>query len=246
MIRYYACAHRFAYDETNGIPKCTNPSIREDKLDELLNSKLYYENRLDGVQEIEVAGEWCIEALEKAIVTDNDKIVEQLDSEIQTLTEQKGRLLTLFAEEIYSKEQLEDATNDYNKRIKELTLKRSQLAKGNDELRADIKRIKELVSSAYDEEKAIVTALNTGKFPKRTRREQLKDVDYISIDIFGNPSIVFKSLNEIQKTVAYLDSVRHTYEANITDSEDDTPKKTLAEVMKEAKENGISIKYGKQ
>lgn len=238
-IRYYACSHRFAFDEANGIPKCNNPSIREDKLDELLNSAYYYENRLNSIEEILGAGEACIQALNEAIQTDNDAQVQGLERQIATLQEEKDRLIPLFAKGIYSEEQLEQTTNDYNEQISILSNKRNQLAKGNDDIRADIDMVKELMQAAQEEEADIVKALKTGKFPKRTRKEQLKDVDYISVDIFGTPTIIFKSLNEIEKTIAYFDSITMSY---TKDDTEDKPKRTLDEVLQDAYKKGVVVR----
>ena len=240
MIRYYACSHRFAYDEANGVPKCNNPSIREDKLDELLNSAYYYENRLNSIEEILGAGEVCLQALEEAIQADNDELVKDLDKQIEELTAEKDRLIPLYAKGIYSEEQLEQTTNEYNIHINTLSGKRSQLAKGNDEIRADITMVKELMQAATEEEATVRKALKTGKFPKRTRKEQLKDIDYISVDIFGTPTIIFKSLNEMEKTIAYLDHITSTYAKDDTD--DTKPKKTLDEVLQDAYKKGVVVR----
>lgn len=238
QTRYYACKHRFAYDEMNNVPKCNNPSIREDKLDELLNSSMYYENRLEVVREILGAGEQCTHTLKNAISENNDKEVIKLQDKIADLTSARDRLIPLFAKGIYSEEQLESTTKEYNTQIDSLKLKINQLSKGNDEIRADIETIKGLMQSAEEEEKEILQALKTKKYPKRTRKELLKDIDYISIDIFGEPSFVFKSLNEIEKAISYIEQITATY---TTEQIDSTPKKTFEEVLEQAEKSGMNI-----
>lgn len=240
MIRYYACAHRFAYDEVNGVPKCENPSIREDRLDELLNSSYYYENRLASIEEIQGTAELCLQALEEAIQADNDTLVQDLETQIVELTAEKDRLIPLYARGIYSEEQLERTTNEYNEQIKALRSKRNQLAKGNDDIRADIATVTELLQAANDEETEVRKALKTGMFPERTRKEQLKDIDYISIDTFGTPTIVFKSLNEMEQTITYLDHIRSSYTSN--DTQDTAPKQTLDEVLQDAYKKGEMVR----
>ena len=228
MIRYYACSHRFAYDEANGVDKCNNPSIREDKLDELLNSSYYYEHRLHAIEEIQGAGEICIEELEAAIDSDNDKSVSGMEDDIKRLTDEKNRLLPLFVKGIYDEDTLEQMTRDYNSQIHELSLRKSQLAKTNDELRADIKQVHQLMDAAAEEEAEIRQALVTGVFPERDRKHQLKDIEYISIDVFGNAHIVFKSLNEIQRTIDYIDHITAAY---MKPDEGTRERRTLAEVL---------------
>ena len=238
MIRYYACSHRVAYDEKNHVPKCTNPSIREDALDQLLNSEMYYQHRLESIEEIQGAGIVCLEALKTAIHTDNDATVKQLDSDIAELTEQRDRLIPLYAKGLYSEEQLEKSTNEYNSQIAKLTKKRNQLAKGNDDIRADIALVQKLMKSAEEEEAEVRKALETKVFPERPRKEQLKDIEYITIDIFGTPTIVFKSLQEIEKTIAYIDSLTNAY----TEEQTEQPKKTLDNVLTEAYKKGTVIR----
>ena len=230
MIRYYACGHRFAYDEEHGVNKCNNPSIREDKLDELLNSSYYYENRLNSIEEIQGAGELCIAELEAAIDTDNDARVRDLQGEIDRLTGERNNLLPLYAKKTYPVEVLDDMTEKYNTQINTLTTQKAQLAKSNDELRADIVQVRQLMDAAQEEEAEIREALKTGKFPKRDRKHQLKDIDYISIDVFGTPTIIFKSLNEIQRTIDYIDSITATYHKD-EEQPDTGEKKTLQEVL---------------
>ena len=88
MTRYYACSHRFAYDEANGIKKCNNPSITEEKLDEVLNSEYYYKDRLTSIEDILGASYYCVQTLEEAIQTDNDECVKELDGKIRELAEE--------------------------------------------------------------------------------------------------------------------------------------------------------------
>ncbi len=241
MTRYYACAHRFAYDEANGIKKCNNPSITEDKLDAVLNSDFYYKDKLTAIEDILGASYYCVQTLEEAIQTDNDAVVKDLDSKIKDLGEEKDRLIPLYAKGIYSEEKLEEMTADYNAQISEMTARRNQLAKGNDEIRTDIALVKELAKAAGEEHEEVLEALKTKHFPKRTQKEQLKDIDYISIDWEGNPNLVFKSLKEIEQTVSYLEHIRKSYEKDDTDS---TPKQTLEEVMAEINKKGTVIRKG--
>ena len=239
QTRYYACKHRFAYDEMNNVPKCSNPSIREDKLDELLNSSMYYENRLEVVREILGAGEQCTHTLKNAISENNDAEVLALRDKIAELTSARDKLIPLFAKGIYSEEQLESTTKEYNTQIDSLKLKVNQLSKGNDEIRADIETIKELMQSAEEEEKEILQALKTKKYPKKPRKQLLKDIDYISIDIFGEPTFVFKSLNEIEKTITYIDFIKSIYNQ---EEQEKVQKKTLEEVLEDAEKKGFKLK----
>ena len=213
ITRYYACSHRVSYSEKDGIKKCNNPSIREDKLDEILNSDLYYKERLDNIDEVIGAGEICIEVLKEAINTDNEAKAAEVYADIERLKAERDKLIPLYAKGIYSESELESTTNNYNNQIAELTMRYNQLSKSNTEIRADIEQIKELMADAEKEENELINGFQSGKYPKRSRKEQLKDIEYISIDMFGEASIIFKSINDIQKVIDYVDSIRYSYDS---------------------------------
>lgn len=238
QTRYYACSHRFAYDEMHNVPKCNNPSIREDKLDEILNSSVYYEYRLDVLEEILGAGEECTHTLKKAIQINNDKEVKELEDKIVDLTSRRDKLIDLYADGIYSKDKLEQKTKEYQQEIDSLSFKKNQLSKGNDEIRTQIDTIQEIIDTAEKEYTEVQKALATKVFPERSRKELLKDIDYISIDIFGTPSFIFKSLNELEMGIEYIDKITETYRK---EEEDTTPKRTLDEIFADVEKRGGKI-----
>ena len=68
-----------------------------------------------------------------------------------------------------------------------------------------------LLEASNEEEKLVRDALRTGKYDNIERKRKLKDIDYISIDAFGNPSIIFKSIRELETAIDYIDSICNAY-----------------------------------
>ena len=212
MLRYYACAHRVSYDEKNGVKKCINPSIREDKLDAMLNGKEYYEMRFNSLEEILAAGDNCIVSLKKSIDINKDELVKEADERIRKLETEKNKLIPLYAQGIYDLDTLEKMTREYSEKISAEKARRDLLAKSNEEIRTLIARNEELIACATEEMQTLQEAFRTGVFPHRSRKEQLRDIECIHIDIYGNPVFIFKSILEFEKTIDILDNIAKTYE----------------------------------
>ena len=211
FIRYYACQHRFAYDEYNNVPKCDNPSIREDKLDTFLSSENYYNLKLQSIISLLEMGEFAKRRLVESIDTDNASAVLQLEKEIQELSTKRSRLLVLYADGQFEKAELDTLTSQLTTQIAELTEKKNHLSKGNDALENDIAELERLISTAKKERAEIQKIIDTEDWKKQSRRyptadrkKILKDVEYITVDKAGKPHITFKSIASMQTASLYL------------------------------------------
>ncbi len=211
FIRYYACQHRFAYDEDNNVPKCDNPSIREDKLDTFLSSENYYNLKLQSIISLLEMGEFAKRRLVESIDTDNASAVLQLEKEIQELSTKRSRLLVLYADGQFEKAELDTLTSQLTTQIAELTEKKNHLSKGNDALENDIAELERLISTAKKERAEIQKIIDTEDWKKQSRRyptadrkKILKDVEYITVDKAGKPHITFKSIASMQTASLYL------------------------------------------
>lgn len=202
--RYYSCKHRTTYDEANGIPKCNNPSIKENELDTFLNSNAYYNHRMQSVISLLEMADFAKRRLGQFINADNTKAVENIDNDILTITEKRKRLLALYADGMYSKQELDELTSDYTQQIDNLTVKREQLAKGNEEIEKQVAEIDTLCREGNKELKELKHIIETEEYPKKTRKELLRDVDYITIDKAGKPHITFKSTSAMHDTTLML------------------------------------------
>lgn len=202
--RYYSCKHRTTYDEANGIPKCNNPSIKENELDTFLNSNAYYNHRMQSVISLLEMADFAKRRLGQFINADNTKAVENIDNDILSITEKRKRLLALYADGIYSKQELDELTSDYTQQIDDLKAKREQLAKGNEEIEKQVAEIDVLCKEGRKELQELKHIIETEDYPKKTRKELLRDVDYITIDKTGKPHITFKSTSAMHDTTLML------------------------------------------
>ena len=202
--RYYSCKHRTTYDEANGIPKCNNPSIKENELDTFLNSNAYYNHRMQSVISLLEMADFAKRRLGQFIDADSTKAVESIDNDITNITEKRKRLLALYADGIYSKQELDELTSDYTQQIDDLKAKREQLAKGNEEIEKQVAEIDVLCKEGRKELQELKHIIEKEEYPKKTRKELLRDVDYITIDKTGKPHITFKSTSAMHDTTLML------------------------------------------
>lgn len=205
--RRYQCYNRFMY----GKSACPASSFSEKTINDLLDSFVYFERELEMLEDLQGAGEACIITLNEAISTDNIEAVKLLDADIERLTEERSRLLSLFAKGLYEESELERLTGDYTKQINELLDRRKQLSKTNEEIQADIKLVEGYLSAATKEEKRIKEILKSKKYDAIDRKSKLKDIDYISIDPFGESTIVFKAYTDVQRVIEYIDHIAEMY-----------------------------------
>lgn len=206
MIRYYACKHRFAYDETNGIPKCENPSVREDKLDEILNSNEYYELKLENIASVLEMGDLCRETAEKYINRSNDDMIVSLQAELKKLSDGKERLLDLYIDGTFDKSVLEKKTNEIEVNIGKVQAKITDLSSGNDKLRKIIAELDQRLKEARKEYKTIEGYIKTQRYPKIERRNLLRDIECITVHTDGSLEIQFKSITALSEEVANMSS----------------------------------------
>ena len=85
-----------------------------------------------------------------------------------------------------------------------MTAKREQLAKGNEEIEKQVAEIDVLCKEGKKELKELRHIIKTKEYPKKTRKELLRDVDYITIDKTGKPHIIIKSTSAMHDTTLML------------------------------------------
>ncbi|MBQ6440821.1 MAG: recombinase zinc beta ribbon domain-containing protein [Mogibacterium sp.] len=230
-LRRYTCRHAYVFDEQSGIPKCNNPAIRESTLDNALNSKSFYEKRLESIEELLVMSDYYIEILNNSVDSDNAREVKRIEDEITKAITAREKIIKLYAEGTFSKEELDRLNNEYTNQIGELTEKKQILSSGNSEIYKRINQLNSLKKEAQKEYKKAKKIVETKQYPKTDRKALLREVDRIVIDIDGNPNIVFKSVSVIDEYIRSMDSTISTY---IEASADKTAvKKTLSEVISE-------------
>ena len=203
-IARYCCKHQITYDEVHGIPKCTNPSILEPELDKALLGRKYWIHRRNEIEELISTGDVYISILRRAFNADNAKAVQNIEEQIAEIAKKRERLLDLYADGMFDKEELSKRTARFTDEISTLNEQKEQLSKGNEAIASDIAQIEEMMTAAREDQKEVEDILAEKKYPKKTRKEMLRDVERIVIDEKGRPIITFRSIENIKNTVRGL------------------------------------------
>lgn len=204
VVRYYACKHRFTYDEVNGTPKCNNPSIREDKLDKILNSKYYYELKLDMINEFLEMGELCKINAQRYINCDNDNLVSELKTKLEKLLKNKEKLLDLYFDDIYDKTTLDKKSNEIESEILQINNRIKDLSNGNEKLQRIITEIEQRLKNAQTEYKTISGYIKNQSYPTADRKTLLRDIECITVYDNAKVEIKFKSITALSEEIANM------------------------------------------
>ena len=207
-ISRYVCKHSIVYDEQHGVPKCENPSILEPELDKALFGLSYWTDRKVACLDLIDTGHFYINVLENAMNVDNSIAVEKLSEEIKSVKEKRERLLDLYADGLFDKEELTKRTTAFTDSISKLEAKKEQLSKDNNAIQEQISEITTWIKAAEEDIQEIhdiVTAIiKKKKYPQKSRKELLRDVDHITIGLDGKPVIKFKSVQNIKNATLLL------------------------------------------
>ena len=264
VIRRYVCKHSINFDEAHDIPKCMNPTILEPELDKALFGREYWIYRRANIEELINTGTFYITVLRRAINADNVQAVKDLDKQIEELKKQRTRALKLYTKGTYDEAELDEMTAEITAQINDLTAKQEQLAKGNEDIYKDIEQVKELIAEAKAEQAEVEQILDTRKYPKKSRRELLRDVEKITIDAQGKPHIMFRSLENIKTTIrnmgimieSYADAEEAGWEEEVAQADEwakqtgflqdtDSKNKTLDELLQDIENNGGKVTKSK-
>lgn len=200
VTRYFACRCKYRYDTENGIPKCDNPTIRQDSLDELLTSTSYSFRRWTRVRNGLKELKRIRDILESRIDRDNELEILEVEKQIAEINEKKGKLLDLYIDDIFSKEQLDERVQPLETALKEQEERLRLLSKTNEDLFNDISEINDIILVFEEENKILQDEANNGNIAsKYSRKELLRDIDNIVVSEDGSLTLNFKSLSIINK-----------------------------------------------
>ena len=200
VTRYFACSHRYRYDTENGIPQCMNPTIRQEDLDNLLTSTGYsfrrwgrVRNGLNELKNIRTV-------LESRIDRDNEEDILEAEKQLEDTNIKKGKLLDLYLDDTFTKEQLDNRVQPLEIIVQELQDRIKALSKTNEDLFNDIADIDEIIEVFEEENKKLQEEANSGTIAnKYTRKELLKDIENIIVGTDGALTLNFKSLSIIRQ-----------------------------------------------
>jgi DNA invertase Pin-like site-specific DNA recombinase len=209
-IRRYACKHHTHYNNVD-IKQCNNPTVKESELDALLNSPYYYEKKLSGYEEVLGAGEGCIAILQEAMKTPDKSSLKLVTDRLAELQQRRERLLDLYENSVFDKEELDNRTKELESEIRILEKKKDILEKPANEIKDLIATIKQLMDDAEAEESKLKATIKTGKLSYMDIRKNLRDVNYITVGEHGELSIVFNSVTELNKVADYIDRLSEPF-----------------------------------
>lgn len=207
--RRYACRQHMFFNNDD-IHQCWNPNISESKLIDTLNSPDYYRARINAYDEVLGAGELCITTLTDAINRPAEDKTVALKNERDSLSEKKQKLLDLYLDSVYTKQELDTRSYEIDNRIKQVDEQIQLVSKSNDEIQDLIKLIKELMTEAETEQRSLKDEFLKGKDDTDIRKK-LRNIDCIYIDDFGEPTMIFKTETELNRVVNYIDNITTTY-----------------------------------
>lgn len=195
LTRYYACRHKYRFDTENGVPKCDNPTVTQEALDELLTSTGYSFRRWNRVKRGLVELKKIKALLESRIDRDNENEIKATQQQLAEGNAKKGKLLDLYLDDAFSKEQLNERMQPLEAMEHELQDKVKMLSKTNEDLYCDIAEVEDLIAAFDEENKTLQEEANSGAIAnKYSRKELLKDVENIVVNKDGTLTLNFRSL----------------------------------------------------
>lgn len=227
-VRYrrYACKQGTHFNGDT-VKKCMNPSVYEIEFDKLLDSDVYFDRKLNEYEEVLGAVEVCLATLEEAIDSPKEELVSELIEERKAIEAKKDKLLPLYIDGEFSKEQLDALLIQYNTQLKQLNEIITANSKGNSSIREIIENLtdvkaeleaeysslqqpheREYILNASDEE---LSLKERQRVMDLRRRKKLRDVECIYVDTFGNLTAQFKHSEDLEELTDYLDHLIETY-----------------------------------
>ena len=126
------------------------------------------------------------------------KAVSDLKQQLAAVQEKKDKLLGLYLESTFTKEQLDSRLEPLTAEEKELGLKIKALSKTNDEIKADIQEVEETISYLQTIKEKTDRELKAMQFTA-TKEEILADIDHITVMPDGQLSVRYKAFEEIER-----------------------------------------------
>ena len=155
-VRCYSCASKRErrYDENgNKIYPCSNPNIYETVLDSQVTGAVYiFRTLTQVVNAMELLKKLrCI--LESQIDARDDEAIISAQSELEEAKARRERLLDLYEDAAFDKDELNSRVEPINDRITVLKERIKALSKTNDDLRRDIGEINNTIALLSEQKK---------------------------------------------------------------------------------------------
>ena len=177
-----------------------NPTVRQEDLDNLLTSTGYSFRRWNRVKRGLSELKNIRATLESRIDRDNEADIIIAEKELEDTNAKKGKLLDLYLDDTFTKEQLDSRVQPLEIIVQELQDRIKALSKTNEDLYQDIADIDEVIKVFEEENEQLQEEANNGNIAnKYSRKELLKDIENIVVGTDGELTLNFKSLSIIRQ-----------------------------------------------
>lgn len=207
-VRSYACSKKRTMHKDkdgNRVMLCNNCNVSETALNEFVYGISY----VSSIYEKASFGSLALYSLSVALLSrinkQDVKAINELKQQLELVQEKKKKLLGLYLENSFSKEQLDAYLEPLDAEQIELGAKINSLSKSNDEIYADIKEIEESVSYLNTIKDKAEREIESGQFTA-TKEEIVADIEYITVREDGKLAVRYKAFEEIERL---LDKHRH-------------------------------------
>lgn len=202
-VRVYCCSNKrkVEFDEAgNKIHLCSNPNFYETAIDRQITGTIYAFRWICRIiNAIQVLNK-IQKALKGRINKQDEREAEMVQMELEMVTARKLRLLDLYADGKFSKEELDSKVNPVVEQENSLREKKKALTRSNEDLQRDIAEIEESLANLKEQKRLREEEINSGMAKQiYTKKEILDDIE--SIVVMPNKSlfVTFKVYAEIDR-----------------------------------------------
>ena len=202
-VRCYSCASKRErrYDENgNKIYPCSNPNIYETVLDSQVTGAVYIFRTLTQVVNAMELLKKLRGILESQIDTRDDKAIISAQSELEEAKARRERLLDLYEDAAFDKDELNSRVEPINDRITELRERIKALSKTNDDLRRDIGEINNTIALLSEQKKLRENEWGVAR-KMYSKEAVLSDIESITVRPNKTLVVKYKSFEQINRLV---------------------------------------------
>ena len=204
-VRNYACRskRKIAYDK-NGerIMLCNNPNVYETKLDELVSVKHFAQTAIEIlVLNVKLLQELTV-SMRVHLEKEEDRLaLQEAQKQLRGILEKKGRLLDLYTDGSFGKEELDAKVAPLAEIEKELRNTIAVLSKSKEDLNRDIKDVESTIIELNRKIGKYKHMMKTGG--EITREEILENIEYIKVMPDRELTVKYKIYDEVKRIVAW-------------------------------------------
>lgn len=207
-VRNYACKTKRTMqrdEDGNRVMLCNNPNVSEVTLNQFIQGSSYAFHIWKKAEFGILALNSLTAALMCQINKQDIKAVSDLREKLADIQGKKEKLLGLYLESTFTKEQLDTHLQPLTAEETELGLRIKSLSKTNDEIKADIQEIEDTISYLQTIKEKTDRELKAMQFTA-SKEEILADIDHITVMPDGQLSVRYKAFEEIERL---LEKHRH-------------------------------------